>query len=720
MHGTNHDFVMTEKIVQQLAKQLNLSLKQVAAVIILLDEGATIPFIARYRKELTGSLDEVQIAAIRDGLQKLRELEQRREYVLQTIEAQGKLTPELSAAITKADNMAALEDLYLPFKPKRRTRAVVAREKGLEPLAQAIMEQKNLDPVKLAAGYVNESKEIFNPLEALAGARDIIAEVISEHAGARALIRRLFVNTGLMVSKVIKDKETEAAKFKDYFDWSEPLRNIPSHRFLAMMRGEAEDLLRVHIEPDAERAVAILEKTFVVSSNLCGEQVRMAVQDAWKRLMKYSLEAEVRNEAKAKADVEAIHVFTDNLRHLLMAPPLGAKNILGIDPGFRTGCKVVCLNKEGKLLQDTTIFPFEKSPAKRYETVSILTDLCEKYKIEAIAIGNGTGGRETEAFVQSLQLPDIQIVMVNESGASVYSASEVAREEFPDKDITVRGAVSIARRLMDPLAELVRIDPKSIGVGQYQHDVDQTQLKQSLDDVVMSCVNSVGVNINTASKQLLTYVSGLGNKLAQNIIDYRNQNGAFTQKITLKKVPGIGPKAFEQAAGFIRIPDAVNPLDAGAVHPESFSIVMKMAKDNQCTVLDLVKKRELREKVNLKAYITEQVGLPTLNDIMEELAKPGRDPRSEFEQVSFTEGINSIEDLSEGMILNGIVTNVTNFGAFVDIGVHQDGMVHVSEIANKFIKDPKTELRVQQIVKVKVLHIDLTRKRIQLSIKQAL
>lgn len=720
MHGTNHDFVMTEKIVQQLAKQLNLSLKQVAAVILLLDEGATIPFIARYRKELTGSLDEVQIAAIRDGLQKLRELEQRREYVLQTIEAQGKLTPELSEAITKADNMAALEDLYLPFKPKRRTRAVVAREKGLEPLAQAIMEQKNLDPVKLAAGYVDESKEIFTPLEALAGARDIIAEVISEHAGARALIRRLFVNTGLMVSKVIKDKETEAAKFKDYFDWSEPLRNIPSHRFLAMMRGEAEDLLRVHIEPDAERAVAILEKTFVVSSNLCGDQVRMAVHDAWKRLMKYSLEAEVRNEAKAKADVEAIHVFTDNLRHLLMAPPLGAKNILGIDPGFRTGCKVVCLNKEGKLLQDTTIFPFEKSPAKRYETVSILTDLCEKYKIEAIAIGNGTGGRETEAFVQSLQLPDIQIVMVNESGASVYSASEVAREEFPDKDITVRGAVSIARRLMDPLAELVRIDPKSIGVGQYQHDVDQNLLKQSLDDVVISCVNSVGVNINTASKQLLTYVSGLGNKLAQNIIDYRNQNGAFTQKITLKKVPGIGPKAFEQAAGFIRIPDAVNPLDAGAVHPESFSIVEKMAKDNQCTVLDLVKKRELREKVNLKIYITEQVGLPTLNDIMEELAKPGRDPRSEFEQVSFSEGINSIEDLSVGMILNGIITNVTNFGAFVDIGVHQDGMVHVSEIANKFIKDPKTELRVQQIVKVKVLHIDLTRKRIQLSIKQAL
>ncbi|QQS27678.1 MAG: RNA-binding transcriptional accessory protein [Sphingobacteriales bacterium] len=711
---------MTEKIVQQLAKQLNLSLKQVAAVILLLDEGATIPFIARYRKELTGSLDEVQIAAIRDGLQKLRELEQRREYVLQTIEAQGKLTPELSEAITKADNMAALEDLYLPFKPKRRTRAVVAREKGLEPLAQAIMEQKNLDPVKLAAGYVDESKEIFTPLEALAGARDIIAEVISEHAGARALIRRLFVNTGLMVSKVIKDKETEAAKFKDYFDWSEPLRNIPSHRFLAMMRGEAEDLLRVHIEPDAERAVAILEKTFVVSSNLCGDQVRMAVHDAWKRLMKYSLEAEVRNEAKAKADVEAIHVFTDNLRHLLMAPPLGAKNILGIDPGFRTGCKVVCLNKEGKLLQDTTIFPFEKSPAKRYETVSILTDLCEKYKIEAIAIGNGTGGRETEAFVQSLQLPDIQIVMVNESGASVYSASEVAREEFPDKDITVRGAVSIARRLMDPLAELVRIDPKSIGVGQYQHDVDQNLLKQSLDDVVISCVNSVGVNINTASKQLLTYVSGLGNKLAQNIIDYRNQNGAFTQKITLKKVPGIGPKAFEQAAGFIRIPDAVNPLDAGAVHPESFSIVEKMAKDNQCTVLDLVKKRELREKVNLKIYITEQVGLPTLNDIMEELAKPGRDPRSEFEQVSFSEGINSIEDLSVGMILNGIITNVTNFGAFVDIGVHQDGMVHVSEIANKFIKDPKTELRVQQIVKVKVLHIDLTRKRIQLSIKQAL
>ncbi len=711
---------MTEQFVTQLAKQLNLSVKQVAATILLLDGGATIPFIARYRKELTGSLDEVQIAAIRNGLQRLRELEHRREYILQTIEGQGKLTAELEKAIKNADNLTALEDLYLPYKPKRRTRAVIAREKGLERLAQMLMEQKPLDPQQLAASFVNAEKEVHSTDEALAGARDIIAEIINEDAPTRSLIRRLFVRTGQVVSKVVKDKETEGAKFKDYFDWNEPLNRIPSHRLLAMLRGEAEDLLRVHIEPDTEQALSILEKTFVRSNNLCSEQVYMAAHDAYKRLIKFSIEAEVRNEAKEKADREAIYVFTDNLRHLLMAPPLGAKNIMGIDPGFRTGCKVVCLNKEGKLLHYTTFFPFEKNPVKRYEAVNAITELCSHFNIEAIAIGNGTGGRETETFVQSLQLTDVQIVMVNESGASIYSASEVAREEFPDEDLTVRGAVSIARRLMDPLAELVKIDPKSIGVGQYQHDVDQTQLKQSLDDVVVSCVNSVGVNINTASKQLLTYVSGLGNKLAQNIVDYRNENGAFTQKLTLKKVPGIGPKAFEQAAGFIRIPNAANPLDAGAVHPESYTIVEKMAKDLRCKVQDLVQKSELRDSIDLKQYMTDTVGLPTLTDILQELAKPGRDPRSQFEQVSFTEGINSIEDLQEGMILNGIVTNVTNFGAFVDIGVHQDGLVHVSEIANKFIKDPKTELKVQQIVMVKVLNIDHARKRIHLSIKQAL
>lgn len=710
---------LSEQMVNRLARELNISPRQVAATVHLLDEGATVPFVARYRKEATGSLDEVQIAAIRDGIQRLRDLEHRRQYILQTIEEQGKLTPELQQAINAANTLTELEDLYLPYKPKRRTRAVIAKEKGLEPLALRIMEQKPVNLQQLAATFVNPQKEVNTPEEALASARDIIAEMANEDAGARNLLRNLFKRSGQITSKVNKEKEEEGAKYKDYFEWAEPLSRVPSHRLLAMLRGEEEQILRVHIEPDTEQALAILEKTFVKGNNECSEQVKTAVQDAYKRLLKYSLEAEVRGEAKEKADREAIYVFADNLRHLLMAPPLGAKNILGIDPGYRTGCKVVCLNRQGKLLHYTTIFPFEKNTVKRYEAVSAITDLCEQFAIEAIAVGNGTAGRETEDFIRNLQLPDIQVVMVNESGASVYSASEVAREEFPNEDVTVRGAVSIARRLMDPLAELVKIDPKSIGVGQYQHDVDQNQLKQSLDDVVMSCVNNVGVNINTASKQLLTYVSGLGNKLAQNIVDYRNQNGAFFRKADLKKVPGIGPKSFEQAAGFIRIPDAQNPLDASAVHPESFTIVESMAKNTRCTVVDLVNNPQLRNSIDLKQYITQTVGLPTLTDIMQELAKPGRDPRSEFEAVEFTQGINSIEDLQEGMVLNGIVTNVTNFGAFVDVGVHQDGLVHVSEIANKFIKDPKTELKVQQKVRVKVIGIDIARKRINLSIKQA-
>lgn len=719
-HKPNTFNTLNEQFVNLLAKQLQISPKQVAATILLLEGGATIPFIARYRKELTGSLDEVQITAIRDGLQKLKELEHRREFIIQTIDGQGKLTPELKAAILQADNITLLEDLYLPYKPKRRTRAVIAREKGLEPLALQIMEQKPIDLSALAAKFVNAEKEVNNPDEALAGARDIIAEIINEDAPTRSIMRLLFQRTGALTSRLIPEKEAEGAKFKDYFEWQEPLTKAPSHRLLAMFRGEAEGILRVHIEPDAEQALALLEKTFVKANNECATQVKMAATDAWKRLMKYSIEAEVRNEAKEKADLEAIRVFADNLRHLLMAPPLGAKNIMGIDPGFRTGCKVVCLNKQGKLLQYTAIFPHEKNSLKRYEAVSAIAQLCEQFQIEAIAVGNGTAGRETEEFIRSLQLPGVQVVMVNESGASIYSASEVAREEFPNEDLTVRGAVSIARRLMDPLAELVKIDPKSIGVGQYQHDVDQTQLKQSLDDVVISCVNNVGVDINTASKQLLTYISGMGNKLAQNVVEYRNQNGAFARKADLKKVPGIGPKAFEQAAGFIRIPHAQNPLDASAVHPESYTVVEKMATDLACKVNDLVANAELRNKIDLKKYITDTTGLPTLTDIMQELAKPGRDPRSKFEQVQFQEGINSMEDLTEGMILNGVVTNVTNFGAFVDIGVHQDGMVHVSEIANKFVKDPKSELKVQQIVKVKVLSVDIARKRINLSIKQAL
>lgn len=698
----------------KIAEELNVSERNVAATALLLDEGATIPFIARYRKEATGSLDEVLVAKIRDRLTQLRELDKRREAILKSIEEQGKLTDELKAQIEAAETMSALEDLYLPYKPKRRTRATIAREKGLEPLADKIFEQDNFDIEKEAEKYLDEEKEVKNIEEALAGARDIIAEKINEDQKARADIRNLFLKSGTFKAKVIKGKEEEAQKFKDYFEWEESIENAPSHRVLAIRRGEKEMLLSLDVSPEEEEAIAKLEAEFIKDNNATTEQMQMAVKDAYKRLLKSSMETEIRLVSKQKADEGAIKVFADNLRQLLLAAPLGEKNILAIDPAFRTGCKVVCLNQEGKLLENTVIFP-DKRKTQAGETI---TKLCEKHKVEAVAIGNGTASRETEAFVRSIALPkEILIVMVNESGASVYSASEAAREEFPDYDLTVRGAVSIGRRLMDPLAELVKIDPKSIGVGQYQHDVDQTLLKNGLDDVVMSCVNAVGVEVNTASKQILTYVSGLGPQLAQNIVDYRNENGAFKTRDELKNVKRLGNKAFEQAAGFLRIRKSENPLDKSAVHPESYVIVERMAKDLNTTVADLMQKESLRKQIDLKKYIMDTVGLPTLQDILQELAKPGRDPRDKFETVEFAEGVNTIEDLRAGMKLNGVVTNVTNFGAFVDIGVHQDGLVHISQLSDSFVSNPADVVKVQQKVEVTVMEVDVARKRISLSMK---
>ncbi len=711
---------MTEQIIQQIATELQLRNRQVQATITLLEGGATVPFIARYRKEMTGTLNEVQITQIRDALQRLQELEKRKEAILKSIEEQGKLTPQLEMKIQRAETMTILEDIYLPYKPKRRTRATMAREKGLEPLAKGLMVQRSAHVEKIASQYIDTEKGVETVEDALAGARDIIAEWVNENANARSRLRYLFERWGTITSKLVKNKEEEGAKFKDYFDWNESVKNIPSHRFLAIQRGVKEGILRMSIEPDKERALEQLYRIFLRARNECADQVKLAVDDAYKRLLQPSLETEIRQQLKERSDAEAIRVFVTNLRELLLAPPLGQKNVMAIDPGYRTGCKIVCLNPQGELVHYTTIYPFDRSPIKRYEAAGAVEELCKQYKVEAIAIGNGTAGRETQQFIKKMNLPKgITLVMVNESGASIYSASEVARAEFPHHDVTVRGTVSIGRRLMDPLAELVKIDPKSIGVGQYQHDVGQTALKKSLDDVVESCVNAVGVEINTASKELLTYVSGLGKKTAQNVVNYRNQKGVFTSKKELKKVSGIGPKAFEQAAGFIRISGAKNPLDASAVHPESYAIVEKMAKDLNCSIQDLIGQEDLRKQIKIENYVTDTVGIPTLQDIMKELSKPGRDPREQFENVQFADHINEIDDLELGMILPGIITNVTNFGAFVDIGIKQAGLVHVSELTNQFIRDPKKVVKVNQRVKVKVLDIDAKRNRVSLSIKQA-
>ena len=702
---------------KKIAAELSISEKQVNTTVTLLDEGATVPFISRYRKELTGSLDEVQVTAVRDRIEQLRELDKRREAILKSLTEMNKLNPELEQQIQDAETMTALEDLYLPFRPKRKTRASAAREKGLQPLADLIMEQTKFDIYQEAEKYIDEEKGVATENDALAGARDIIAEQISENAEARALIRELFLEKGNFQAKVIAGKEEEGVKYKDYFDWTEPVKTAPSHRILAMRRGEKELILSLDLAPAEEDAIAILDKFFVKGSNPASDQVRLSVSDSYKRLLKPSMETEVRLLTKKKADDEAIRVFADNARQLLLAAPLGQKRIMGIDPGFRTGCKVVCLDEQGLLLENTTIYPHTGAggAAEAEKTIAYLVN---KYRLEAIAIGNGTAGRETESFIRKLNLPTVTVVMVNESGASIYSASEVAREEFPDKDLTVRGAVSIGRRLMDPLAELVKIDPKSIGVGQYQHDVDQNKLQTSLDDTVISCVNAVGVELNTASKQILAYVSGLGPQLAKSIVEYRNKNGAFRRREELKKVPRLGEKAFEQAAGFLRIRNAEHPLDASAVHPERYSLVEQMAKDLNCTVVDLMRDESARKKIRPEKYVNEAVGLPTLQDILQELAKPGRDPREQFESFSFTEGVNDIADLKPGMKLPGIVTNITNFGAFVDIGVHQDGLVHLSQLSNRFVKDPNEVVKVHQHVEVTVTEVDVNRKRISLSMKE--
>ncbi|MGV3684872.1 MAG: Tex family protein [Daejeonella sp.] len=707
---------MNQNNYKKIASELSVQEKQVEVTVKLLEEGGTIPFISRYRKELTGSLDEVQVAAIRDRFQQLTDLDKRREAILKSMTELNVLTPDLEQQINTAETMLALEDIYLPYKPKRKTRASVARERGLLALADKIFEQVNIDIELEAAKYIDEEKGVGTAADALAGARDILAEHMAENADLRAKMRDLFLNQGVFHSKLIKGKEDAGQKYKDYFDWSEPVKSAPSHRVLALRRGEKEIILTLDIEVSEDAAISILEDMFIKGKNPSSSQVALAAADAFKRLIKPSMETEVRLLTKKNADTEAIRVFADNARQLLLAAPAGQKRIMAIDPGFRTGCKLVCLDEQGKLLENTNIYPHNGNESSK-EAAKTVKYLAEKYKIEAIAIGNGTAGRETEAFVRAIGLHDTIIVMVNESGASIYSASEVAREEFPDKDITVRGAVSIGRRLMDPLAELVKIDPKSIGVGQYQHDVDQTHLQTSLDDTVISCVNSIGVELNTASKQILSYVSGLGPQLAQNIVDYRNKNGAFKRRSELKQVPRLGEKAFEQAAGFLRIRNSEHPLDGSAVHPERYSLVEKMARDLGCGLDDLMKQDQLRKQISLQNYVSETVGLPTLNDILNELAKPGLDPREKFETFSFSEGVNAITDLHVGMTLPGIITNITAFGAFVDIGVHQDGLVHVSQLSNRFVKDPNEVVKVSQKVQVKVTEIDVARKRIALTMK---
>lgn len=705
---------MSHEII--ISKELSITQKQVSTTLALLDEGATIPFISRYRKEMTGSLDEVQITAIRDRIQQLRDLDKRKEAILKSIQDQGKLTPELEALVKGAETMSSLEDIYLPYKPKRRTRALIAREKGLQPLADFLLQQQSGDIESFSQQFINEEVGVHNTEEALAGARDIIAEAIAEDAEVRARVRMVFLEKGDFVSRVIPGKEEAALKYKDYFEWSEPLAKAPSHRVLAMRRGEKEELLYLDIAVEEDLVIPKIESIYIKGKNEASKQVELALYDGYKRLLKPSMETEIRVLTRQRADEEAIKVFADNIRQLLLAAPLGQKRLIAIDPGFRTGCKTVVLDAQGNLLENTAIFPHNGAGGVA-EAERMIKYLVSKYDVEAIAIGNGTAGRETEDFVRKLGLSTVTVVMVNESGASIYSASDVAREEFPDYDVTVRGAVSIGRRLMDPLAELVKIDPKSIGVGQYQHDVDQNKLQTALDDTVMSCVNAVGVELNTASKQILAYISGLGPALAQQIVNYRKENGPFSSRRDLKKVPRLGDKAFEQAAGFLRIRNAKHPLDASAVHPERYELVEQMAKDLGVQVIELMKDDQLRKNLDLKQYITDEVGLPTLNDIMAELAKPGLDPREQFEAFSFTEGVNSISDLKVGMKLPGIVTNITNFGAFVDIGVHQDGLVHLSQLANHFVSDPHEIVKVQQPVMVTVTEVDEKRSRIALSMK---
>ncbi len=708
---------MNKKYFVRIAKELNIRTDQVGNTAQLLSEGATIPFISRYRKEYTDSLNEFEIASIRDRLDQLKAIDKRRKSILHSIEEQGKLTVELKQQIADADSLTELEDIYLPYKPKKKTRATTARAKGLEPLAKIIMSQ-HIDQIRLKAKeFINKDKGVIEVEEALSGARDIIAEWINEHKYARSVIRDLFKRKASIRSHIIRGKEQEGIKYKSYFEWEENLLKAPSHRILAMFRGENERYLSLDITPPKSEAIAILEKIFIKSDNDSSEQIRIAIQDGYKRLIQPSMETEMKSLAKEKADEKAFEVFAENLRQLLLAPPLGQKNILAIDPGFRTGCKVVCLDRQSKLLHNETIFPHPPQNEVK-QAIRKIQSLVDAYKIEAIAIGNGTGGRQTEKFIKSIRFTkDIIAVMVNESGASVYSASKVAREEFPDYDVTVRGAVSIGRRLMDPLAELVKIDPKSIGVGQYQHDVDQRLLAKSLEDTVISCVNTVGVEVNTSSKQLLSYVSGVGLTLAQNIVEYRNTNGPIKSRNELKKVPRFGSKAFQQAAGFLRIRDAKNPLDHSAVHPESYSVVEKMAKKVNAIIEELIKDVKLRQKINLQEFVTDQFGMPTLTDIIKELEKPGRDPRKKFDFFEFAKGVNTIEDLKPGMVLPGIVTNVTAFGAFVDIGVHQDGLVHISQLANKFVKDPNDIVKLNQKIEVKILGVDIERKRIELSMK---
>ena len=698
---------------KMIATALNIAVRQVENTLSLLNGGATIPFISRYRKEATGGLDEVQIGEIKERYDKLTEIAKRKETILKTIEEQGKLTAELKKRIESCWDATELEDIYLPYKPKRKTRAEVARQKGLEPLATILMMQRENNLMARVRTFIKG--DVKDEEDALKGARDILAEQVSEDEHARNQLRNQFSRQAIISSKVVKGKEKDAAKYKDYFDFSEPLKRCTSHRLLAIRRGEAEGLLKVSISPDDEECTERLERSYVRGNNECSQQVKEAVRDAYKRLLKPSIETEFAALSKEKADEEAIRVFAGNLRQLLLAPPLGQKRVMGIDPGYRTGCKVVCLDAQGNLLHNETIYPH---PPKSEQGISArkLTKLVEQYAIEAIAIGNGTASRETEAFVTNQRYDrKLQVFVVSEDGASIYSASKIAREEFPEYDVTVRGAVSIGRRLMDPLAELVKIDAKSIGVGQYQHDVDQTALKKSLDTTVESCVNSVGVNLNTASRHLLTYVSGLGPTLAQNIVDYRAENGAFTSRKQLMKVPRMGAKAFEQCAGFLRIPDAKNPLDNSAVHPESYAVVEHIAKDMKCSVEDLIKNKELRSQIDIKKYVTDQVGLPTLTDIMAELEKPGRDPRQAIKVFEFDKNVKTIDDLKVGMTLPGIVTNITNFGCFVDVGIKENGLVHVSQLCREFVSDPTTVVSIHQHVQVKVIGIDMERKRISMT-----
>jgi len=717
---------LSEKIKQQhatlIATELNIKLQQALTTMQLLEDGSTVPFISRYRKEATGNLDEVQISAIQDLKKKYEDIEQRRTFILKTIEEQGKLTDELQQKLENCWQLSVLEDIYLPFKPKRKTRAVQAIEKGLEPLANAIFGETptNEDPAKLALSFLNE--QVLTVEEALKGARDIIAERINENAVVREQLRNLFTKKAVFSSTVVSGKEEEGAKYKDYFEFSEPLHQAPSHRILAILRAEGEGILYANIQPEEEDAFALIRKNTIPAQAIAPvqQQLELALTDAYKRLLKPSLENEMRALAKEKADAEAIEVFADNLRQLLLAAPLGQKPVLAIDPGYRTGCKVVALDAQCNLLDHDVIFPLEKN-YKSEAAAALIISWVDKYEIEAIAIGNGTAGRETEAFVRNLSFSrKVLVFMVSESGASVYSASEAAREEFPQHDVTVRGAVSIGRRLADPLAELVKIDPKSIGVGQYQHDVNQSQLKQSLDRIVISCVNKVGVNLNTASKHLLAYVSGLGPALAENIVKFRKENGAFSSRKQLMKVPRLGEKAFEQCAGFLRIPNAPNPLDNSAVHPERYQLVEKMAEDLKTDVQTLIQNKELRKNINLRSYVNEEVGLLTLEDIVKELEKPGRDPRDEISVFEYDPSVKSLEDLSVGMILPGVVTNITAFGAFVDVGVKQDGLVHISHLSNQFVSNPAEAVKLQQQVKVKVLEVDVARKRISLSIKEAM